>query len=310
MLIIEFAKIITKEKNNALSVSPITNIFSLFCIFIFNNSQVLAFSMRLIDTHAHLYIEQFDKDRTATLQRAVDNGVEAFYLPNIDSSSIGPMLDLEAKYPEQCYAMMGLHPCSVDANVEKELEIVEKWLGKRTFCAIGEIGLDLHWDTTFFEQQQQAFRQQIKWAKELDVPIVIHSRKSTWEVIDILRAEKDDRLRGIFHCFGGTVEEAHAIIGLGFYLGIGGVLTFKKAGLDKTLEKIDLKHIVLETDSPYLAPIPYRGKRNESAYLKIIAQKLAAVKKVELEEIATVTSHNAKKIFGFTSKNSLLFGKT
>ena len=265
--------------------------------------------MHLIDTHAHLYLKQFDKDREAILQRAIENGVEEFFLPNIDSSSIDALLDLEAKYPDRCHAMMGLHPCSVDANFEKELEVVEEWLKKRPFCAIGEIGLDLHWDTTFFEQQKEAFKIQINWAKELNIPIVIHSRKSAWEVIEVLRAEKDERLKGIFHCFGGTIEEANAIIELGFYLGIGGVLTFKKAGLDKTLEQVDLKHIVLETDAPYLAPVPYRGKRNESAYIRIIAEKLALVKNVALEKVAHITSSNAKKIFVFAPKNTLLFGE-
>lgn len=251
----------------------------------------------LIDTHAHLYVKQFDKDREVMLQRAIDNGVEQFYLPNIDSQSIESMLELEAKHPDKCFAMMGLHPCSVKENFEEELVIVEKWLKKRPFVAVGEIGLDLHWDTTFFEQQKAAFRTQIQWAKELNIPIVIHSRKSTWEVIEIIRDEKDERLRGIFHCFGDNVEAANAIIDLGFYLGIGGVLTFKKSGLDKTMKNISLNHVVLETDSPYLAPTPYRGKRNESAYVRLVAQKLADVKGISLDEVAKITSENALKIF-------------
>ena len=222
--------------------------------------------MQLIDTHTHLYVKQFKNDYKETIGRAIDKGVNKFYLPAIDTETHEDMLALEAAYPGQCLAMMGLHPCSVKANYEEELKIVEDWLNKRHFCAIGEIGIDLHWDTTFIEQQKDTFRRQINWAKTLDIPIVIHSRKSTWEVIEILREEKNDRLRGIFHCFGGTVEEARAIIDCGFHLGIGGVLTFKKAGLDKTMEDIDLEHIVLETDSPYLAPSPFRGKRNESAY--------------------------------------------
>ena len=253
--------------------------------------------MHLIDTHTHLYLDQFAADRTETLQRAISNGVKEFYLPNIDSSSIEDMLALEAAYPDNCYAMMGLHPCSVKENVVEELKIIERWLEKRAFCAIGEIGLDLHWDTTYFEQQKLAFRQQIYWAIALDLPIVIHSRKSTQEVIAILKEEQHERLRGIFHCFGGTVAEAKEIIDLGFYLGIGGVVTFKNGGLDKTLASIPLKHLVLETDSPYLAPKPYRGKRNESAYIKNIAEKLALVKGVDLAEIATITSKNAKNIF-------------
>jgi TatD DNase family protein len=220
----------------------------------------------LVDTHTHIYLDQFDDDRAEMMQRAKDNGVEKFYLPNIDSSSIDAMLNLEK-------------------------------LDKRVFCAIGEIGIDLHWDTSTFEIQKEAFRTQIKWAKELDVPVVIHSRKSTKEVIDVLREEKDDRLRGIFHCFGGSVEEAKSIIDLGFYLGIGGVVTFKKAGLDKTMEDIPLENVVLETDSPYLSPSPYRGKRNESGYVKLVAEKLAAIKNRTLEEVAEITSKNALDIF-------------
>lgn len=232
----------------------------------------------LVDTHTHIYLDQFDDDRAEMMQRAKDNGVEKFYLPNIDSSSIDAMLNLEKLHPGTCVAMMGLHPCSVKENYKEELAIVKSWLDKRVFCAIGEIGIDLHWDTSTFEIQKEAFRTQIKWAKELDVPVVIHSRKSTKEVIDVLREEKDDRLRGIFHCFGGSVEEAKSIIDLGFYLGIGGVVTFKKAGLDKTMEDVPLENVVLETDSPYLSPSPYRGKRNESGYVKLVAEKLAAIK--------------------------------
>lgn len=266
--------------------------------------------MQLIDTHTHLYVQQFEADRAEVIAKARQAGIEKFYLPAIDSETHDAMLELEAAYSEDFFAMMGLHPCSVKANFEEELEIVERWLQKRPFCAIGEIGIDLHWDTTFFEQQKEAFIRQINWAKDLDVPIVIHSRKSTWEVIEILNAEKSDKLRGIFHCFGGTVEEAEAIIDCGFHLGIGGVLTFKKAGLDKTMEKIDIKHVVLETDAPYLAPSPFRGKRNESAYIELIAKKLAEIKGVDLAEIARVTSENAQKIFAVVANNTLLLGKT
>ncbi|MDB4505779.1 MAG: TatD family hydrolase [Saprospiraceae bacterium] len=251
----------------------------------------------LVDTHTHIYLDQFDDDRAEMMQRAKDNGVEKFYLPNIDSSSIDAMLNLEKLHPGTCVAMMGLHPCSVKENYKEELAIVKSWLDKRVFCAIGEIGIDLHWDTSTFEIQKEAFRTQIKWAKELDVPVVIHSRKSTKEVIDVLREEKDDRLRGIFHCFGGSVEEAKSIIDLGFYLGIGGVVTFKKAGLDKTMEDVPLENVVLETDSPYLSPSPYRGKRNESGYVKLVAEKLAAIKNRTLEEVAEITSKNALDIF-------------
>lgn len=251
----------------------------------------------LIDTHTHLYVPQFDKDQTEVIERAIADDVEQFYLPNIDSTTIESMLDLEKKYPEHCFPMMGLHPCSVKENYEEELVIVKKWLDQRSFVAVGEIGLDLYWDKSFFEQQKAAFRTQIAWAKELNIPIVIHSRDSTAEVIEILALEKDERLRGIFHCFGGSVAEAEAIIDLGFYLGIGGVLTFKKSGLDKTLEHVDLQHIVLETDSPYLAPTPYRGKRNESSYVRLVAEKLASVKQTSFAEVAEITTKNAQAIF-------------
>ncbi len=256
----------------------------------------------LVDTHAHLYSEKFKDDRDEMIQRAVDNGVEQFFLPNIDNSSIEGMLALEKKYPNRCFPMMGLHPCSVQKNYKEELATVKAWLDKRPFCAVGEIGLDLYWDKTFFEQQKDAFRQQINWAKDLDVPIVIHSRESTSEVIEIIKAEKTDKLRGIFHCFGGSVEEANTIIDLGFYLGIGGVLTFKKAGLDKTMEEIDLAHVVLETDSPYLAPTPKRGKRNESAYTRLVAEKLAEIKGLSLEEVAAITTKNANEVFSKHTK--------
>lgn len=253
----------------------------------------------LVDTHTHIYLEQFKEDRSEMMQRAIDNGVERFYMPNIDSKSINDMLQLEKEYPKRCFAMMGLHPCSVNENnFRRELNIAKDWLGKREFCAIGEIGIDLHWDTSTFEVQKRVFRIQINWAKELDIPIVIHSRKSTWEVIEVLREEQDEKLRGIFHCFGGSVEEANAIIDLGFHLGIGGVVTFKKSGLDKTMEEVSLENVVLETDSPYLAPTPYRGKRNESGYVKLVAEKLASIKNMSLEEVGKITSTNAAKIFG------------
>lgn len=260
--------------------------------------------MKLIDTHTHLYLEQFDEDRDEMIQRALDAGVEKMFLPNIDSSSIESLLQLEADYPEHCIAMMGLHPCSVGENYREELAIVREWLEKRSFCAVGEIGIDLHWDTTFRKQQEESFLTQCEWAKKMDIPIVIHTRKATQLVIDLVREINDDRLNGIFHCFGGTLEEARAIIDLGFYLGIGGVLTFKKSGLDKVMQEIDLAHVVLETDSPYLAPAPHRGKRNESAYVRLVAEKLADVKGTTLEEVAKLTSANAEKIFA--KKNATL----
>lgn len=252
--------------------------------------------MKFIDTHSHIYDSKFKEDIEATLFRCQEQKVETIYMPNIDHSSIDAMLELEQKHP-QCVAMMGLHPCSVAKDFEKELYVVENWLNKRDFVAVGEIGLDLYWDKTFFEQQKEALSIQINWAKKLKCPIIIHSRNSTAEVLEILRQLKDDDLQGIFHCFGGSQEEAEQIIELGFYLGIGGVLTFKNSKLDKVLENIALEHLVLETDSPYLAPVPYRGKRNESSYIPLIAQKLADTKQISIEEVALVTSQNAEKIF-------------
>ncbi len=254
--------------------------------------------MLLVDTHAHLYLPQFDEDQDDMMQRAFDKGIKQIFLPNIDSSSIEAMLAFEAKYPDHCYAMMGLHPCSVKENYKEELAIVKEWLDRRSFCAVGEIGMDLYWDKTFIEEQKEAFKIQIAWAKEKNIPFVIHSREATEEILTILETINDPELRGIFHCFGGTVEQAERIIALGFYLGIGGVLTFKKAGLDKVLESVSLEHIVLETDSPYLAPTPFRGKRNESAYMHHVATKLASVKMKSIAEVAEITSRNAFEVFG------------
>jgi TatD DNase family protein len=251
----------------------------------------------LIDTHAHLYLEEFDPDRGDMIGRAIEAGVEAFYLPNIDSSSIDAMLTLETDYPGRCFPMMGLHPCSVRENYEEELQLVEQWLNRRPFPAIGEIGIDLYWDTSFFESQKKAFLRQVGWAKELELPIIIHSRNSIDIIIELLKKEKDERLLGIFHCFSGTEEQAHAIMELGFYMGIGGVLTFKKSGLDEAVKNIPLDWLVLETDAPYLAPMPFRGKRNESAYIRLVAEKLALVKNIDFEEVASCTNWNAKKIF-------------
>ena len=255
--------------------------------------------MYFIDTHAHLYAEEFKEDREDMVQRTFDAGVERIYLPAIDSNSHTAMLQLEADYPTRCIAMMGLHPCYVKENVAAELEIVKQYLAERPFVAIGEIGLDLYWDKTFFEQQKHAFRTQIQWAKDLDIPIVIHTRAAMEETIAIVRAEKNERLRGIFHCFSGTLEEAQEIIELGFMLGIGGVVTYKKAGIDLIVKDIDLQYLVLETDAPYLTPTPHRGKRNESSYLTFIAQRIAEVKEISIEEVARITSENANHVFGF-----------
>lgn len=254
-----------------------------------------------IDTHAHLYAKQFDQDRAMVVERAIQNGVEQFFLPNIDVASIQPMLDLEAQYPNRCHAMMGLHPCSVDANYEQTLAVIKQELDKRPYCAVGEIGLDYYWSTEFVEEQKKAFRLQSRWAQELDVPIVIHARDCLDDLIALVSELKTDNFRGIFHCFGGSLEQAQQIIDLGFLLGLGGVLTFKKANLGAVIEHIDLEHLVLETDAPYLSPTPYRGKRNESAYVPIIAQRLADVQGTSVEEVGKVTTANALKLFGVTA---------
>lgn len=255
--------------------------------------------MTIIDTHCHLYAEAFGADLVEVIHRAQKVGVKKFFLPNLDRSSIESMLRLEESYSSQCYAMMGLHPCSVKADFLEELRVVESWLKKRKFAAVGEIGLDFYWDRTFEAEQYEAFRQQIEWAIEYDLPIVIHSRDAMQSSIDVVADYKNSRLKGIFHCFGGTPKEAEQIISLGFYLGIGGVLTFKKSGLKEVLRSIDLEHIVLETDAPYLAPVPMRGKRNESAFLQYIISDLAEIKGVSEEEVARITTTNASLIYRF-----------
>lgn len=253
--------------------------------------------MEFIDTHAHLYVEQFDEDRAAVMERALQSNINRIYLPNIDRATIDSMLELEADYPNNCFAMMGVHPCSIKADYQQELSVAESWLGKRSFVAIGEIGLDLYWDKTFVKEQEDAFRRQINWAKDLGIPFVIHSRDSLDRTINIVKEEQDGSLKGIFHCFGGSLEQAKKIADLGFLMGIGGVLTFKKAGLDKTLVDVNLDHLVLETDAPYLSPTPFRGKRNESAYIHQIADRLASIKETSLNEVAEVTTKNAMALF-------------
>jgi len=251
-----------------------------------------------VDTHAHLYLKQFDEDRDEMMTRAKDQGIEKIYLPNIDSSTIDRMLSLEKSYPDRCFPMMGLHPCSVKENYKDELATVKKWLDQRPFCAVGEIGVDLHWDKSFYEQQVDAFRQQIRWAKELKKPIVIHCRESMDICIDIVRDEKDENLFGIFHCFGGSLAQAQAIMDVDFYMGIGGVATYKNSGLSEVLKDVPLTSLVLETDAPYLSPVPYRGKRNESAYIHQIAVQLASIQSKALEEVEMQTTLNSAKIFG------------
>ena len=253
--------------------------------------------MTIIDTHCHLYAEEFENDIEQVIANAQQESVQQFYLPNIDSSSIESMLQLEAKYPGVCIAMMGLHPCSVNADYKKELQTVESWLQKRRFAAVGEIGLDFYWDRTFEIQQYEAFRRQTELALQYRLPIVIHTRNAMQQCIDVVSEYAGRGLKGIFHCFGGSMQEAEQIIALGFYLGIGGVLTYKKSGLPAVLDHISLEHMVLETDAPYLAPVPKRGKRNESAYLKYIITALAEIKQTSPEEIARITTANATFVF-------------
>ena len=250
-----------------------------------------------VDTHTHLYSEEFKTDIDEALQKAIDAGIEKFFLPNIDSSSVAGMHALCEKYPQHCFPMMGLHPCSVKENYKEELAIAYNYLQQKKYVAIGEIGIDLYWDKTFYTQQVEVFETQINWALEFKLPIVIHCRNSFDEIFEVLTRFKK-LPKGIFHCFSGNAEQAQKVIdGANFKLGIGGVITFKNSGLDKAIENIDLKHLVLETDSPYLAPVPYRGKRNESSYIPLIAAKVAEVKKCSLLEVAAATTANAKEIF-------------
>ncbi|MNE39116.1 putative deoxyribonuclease YcfH [compost metagenome] len=220
------------------------------------------------------------------------------FLPNVDSGTIQHVFDLATKYPENCFPMMGLHPCSVKDNYEKELTVIKQAIDANKIYAIGEIGIDLYWDKTHLEEQKKAFKTQIGWAKELNLPIVIHCRDAYNEIIEVLEEEKDEKLRGIFHCFGGSVEQAQKVINLNFYLGIGGVVTYKNSGLDKTVAAINPEHIVLETDAPYLTPVPYRGKPNETSYLVHIAQKVADLYQMDIVKLAKITTENSVKIFG------------
>lgn len=254
--------------------------------------------MILTDTHTHLYSEAFDADREQVVQNAIDKGIKRFFIPAIDSTYTQAMLDLKDAFPDNMFLMMGLHPTHVKENYLKELKHVSEMLEKHRFYAIGEIGIDLYWDTSFLKQQQDAFLFQIRLAKQHKLPIVIHCREAFDEIFEILEAEKGDNLFGIFHCFTGTIEQAHQAISYNMKLGIGGVATFKNGKIDTFLNQIDLKHIVLETDSPYLAPVPYRGKRNESVYLINILEKLAAIYGVGIAEIADITTANSKEVFG------------
>lgn len=254
--------------------------------------------MIITDTHTHLYSEQFDGDRDEMILRALDAGVCRFFVPAIDSTYLNSMLDLEKSFPENIFLMMGLHPTHVKENFEEELIFVKHWLDKRNFYAVGEIGIDLYWDKTLLKQQQIAFKTQIAWAKEKNIPIVIHCRDAFDEIFEVLEEVKDNQLFGIFHCFSGNLEQAKKAISYNMKLGIGGVVTFKNGKIDQFLHEIPLEHLVLETDAPYLAPTPFRGKRNESSYITKVLEKLAEIYNLTPEKIAEITTQNSKNIFG------------
>ncbi len=254
--------------------------------------------MVLTDTHTHIYLSELRAEISALMHRAHEQRIKRFFLPNIDLESIDDVFSLAALYPNECYPMMGLHPCSVKDNYTDVLAEIKSHIDKPGIVAIGEIGIDLYWDKTTLEIQKEAFRIQIQWAKERNLPIVIHCREAFQKIYDILKEEKDDKLRGVFHCFTGSLEQAKLITDLGFYLGIGGVLTYKNAGLPEVIKHVEMKHIVLETDSPYLTPVPHRGKPNESSYLIHVAEKLSEVKEISLKEVADITTENSKLLFG------------
>lgn len=250
-----------------------------------------------IDTHAHLYDEQFATDEAQMIQRALDAGVYKIYMPNCNSETIEPMMLLAKKYPQLCFPMMGLHPCYVKEDYKNELKIIENYLNKETFYAVGEIGLDYYWDISLKEQQIEAFKTQIDGALQYNLPIVIHSRESIQDCIDIVDKKQNGKLKGIFHCFSGSIEHAKQVVELGFYLSIGGVVTYKKTNLPEVIKEVGINHIVLETDAPYLAPVPYRGKRNESSYIPVIAEKVAELCNLPVDEIRSITTANAINIF-------------
>ncbi|NVK50456.1 MAG: TatD family hydrolase [Cyclobacteriaceae bacterium] len=253
--------------------------------------------MNLIDTHAHIYSRKFESDREAVINEIREAGVERIYMPNIDVESIEEMLEMEKSYPGFCIPMMGLHPCDVKEDFEAQLAVMKEWLWKRPFAAVGEIGLDLYWDKSFFEEQKQALREQISWAKSLDLPIVLHCRDSMNETSEIVREMQDGKLKGIFHCFTGNLDQAQQIVELGFLLGIGGVVTYKNGGLDQVLPHLKIENLVLETDAPYLAPVPFRGKRNTPAYLPYIAERVGDLMQLNAAEVARITKENALAIF-------------
>ncbi len=252
----------------------------------------------LIETHAHIYSRKFDSDREEVIDRAKEAGISRIYMPNVDSESIDAMMEVEHRHPYYCIAQMGIHPCSIKKEtMDKELYVVEDWLNKRKFSAVGEIGIDLYWDKSTLPYQTEAFKIQIEWAKQKDLPIVIHARESMEEIITVLEEVKDDKLKGVLHCFSGNLDQAERLVNLGFYLGIGGVSTFKNGGLDQVIPSIDLKHLVVETDCPYLAPVPHRGKRNEPSYVQLVAERIADLKGTGLTEVAEATTKNALDLF-------------
>lgn len=252
-----------------------------------------------VDSHSHIYSEEFSSDRDEAIDRAINAGVSKIVLPNIDSSTIKPMLDLADSDPQLFVPLLGLHPTSVKEDFRKELEIIEYWFGKRKFAGIGEIGIDLYWDKTFINEQIEVFKIQIDWAKRGRIPIVIHVRDSFKEVIEVLQQRKDASLNGVFHSFTGSIEQATQVIDLGFKIGIGGIVTFKNSGLENTVQHIDLQNILLETDSPWLAPVPHRGRRNEPAFITAVAAKIASLHETNIEEVARITTQNAQQLFGF-----------
>ncbi len=254
-----------------------------------------------VDTHTHLFVDAFDEDRAEIVQKAINSGVEKMLLPNIDIDTIDAMNELAKSFPNNCFPMMGLHPGSIKEDWKDRLEIIREHLFKGKYIAVGEIGMDLYWDKTFIKEQAEAFRMQVEWAKELKLPIVIHAREAFEPIFEILDEINDDNLTGVFHCFTGTIEQANHVLAYGgFKLGIGGVLTYKKAELDKVLEQVDLKQLILETDSPYLPPVPFRGKRNESSYILHIAEKLTEVYNVPLSKIEEMTTASARELFQFS----------
>lgn len=255
------------------------------------------------DTHTHLYLPEFDSDRDETVARALNTGIKLMFVPNVDENSIGPMKELCSRFPENCFPMIGLHPESIDNDFERKLEIIENELVSYKYFGIGETGLDYYWDLTYKEQQKESFDRQLKLAAKTGLPVIIHVRNSREDVMDLVKKNMQAGLNGIFHCFGGSVADAEEITGMGFYIGIGGVVTFKNGRLDDVIRKIPLEYMVLETDAPYLAPVPYRGKRNEPAYIPLVAEKIAALKNTSIEEVAAHTTANVLKMFKIDSQN-------